>query len=248
MEYHLERLPDERRESIQAHLVVCDACRRTVLDAADFSAAGEPAPVAVDLDSEWAAVKRRFGETAAPGPVRQPARMNPWIAAAAGLLLGAAISGLWALRIERTLYAERARAREDTRLLEDQLSAATRSRTPVPSADFRLFDVFPADAGSRSGRSTRPVSIVVPPTAGFALILSGAGLPRSDLYILELRTVNGDQTWRDERARLDRNGNFVVGFPAGSVPPGDYQMAAFREGGSQSQPLARYAIAVRTSP
>ena len=95
LDYHLGDLAEADRERLQDHLVLCEACSRTVLDLGSFPDV-EPARETDRLtEFELAADWKRFRERALARPVRPRLAY----ALAASLLVAALGLSLWGIRL-----------------------------------------------------------------------------------------------------------------------------------------------------
>jgi hypothetical protein len=240
IDYHRKRLSPEEYERLQSHLVRCPACRETLLDVADFADPGEDPPA--DIDREWGALRERISP-------RRRASAPAWQwAAAAGVILTAGLTTTWIWRLQNTLNAERTalvRLEEQLRELRRQTLVA---RADNPQTNLRLFDVFPAGTETRSRAEGALTRVTVPPTAPFALILSGGGLPRLPPYGVVLKEASGRVIWESDSVPRDDRGNFVLTFPAGFATEGEYDLDVFGTSGSNRRRLARYSISIGFSP
>lgn len=205
LDYHLGDLAAADRERIQDHLVLCEACSRTVLDLDSFPDV-EPAREADRLSEfELAADWKRFREQAVAKPVR-PARL-PW-ALAASLLIAVVGLSLWGVRL-----------REQVRELSG------------PRADVFVADLVPLGSKVRGPEAGEVVR--VPSWADrVLLILNLAARPDYPEYEVRVLGPDGSAVWSRGGLRPSADGTFALEVPAGLLRGGAYRIRLL--GGSET--------------
>ena len=205
LDYHLGDLAEADRERIQDHLVLCEACSRTVLDLGSFPDV-EPAREADRLtEFELAADWKRFRERALAKPVRPRPRI-PWAVAAA--LLAAALALLWGFRL-----------REQVRELSG------------PRADILVADLVPLGTEVRGPEAGEVVR--VPAWADrVLLILNLAVRPSHPEYEVRVLGPDGRTVWSRGGLRPSPDGTFALEVPAGLLRGGAHKIRLL--GGSET--------------
>lgn len=205
LDYHLGDLAEADRERIQDHLVLCEACSRTVLDLDSFPDV-DPAREADRLaEFELAADWKRFREQTAAKRVR-PAAL-PW-AVAASLLVAALGLSLWGVRL-----------REQVRELSG------------PRADVLVADLVPLGSEVRGPEAGEVVR--VPAWADrVLLILNLAARPDYPEYEVRVLGPDGREVWSRRGLRPSADGAFALEVPAGLLRGGAHRIRLL--GGSET--------------
>lgn len=214
LDYHLCDLAAADRERIQDHLVLCEACSRTVLDLGSFPDV-EPAREADRLtEFELAADWKRFRERTFAQPVRSAARPRLAWALAASLLIAALGLSVWGARL-----------REQVRELSG------------PRADVFVADLVPLGSEVRGPEAGEVVR--VPAWADrVLLILNLAGRPAYPEYEVRVLGPGGSAVWSRRGLRPSADGTFALEVPAGLLEGGAHRIRLL--GGSE--PVAEYGV------
>ena len=205
LDYHLGDLAEVDRERLQDHLVLCEACSRTVLDLGSFPDV-EPAREADRLtEFELAADWKRFRERAVAKPARPRPRI-PWAVAAS--LLVAALGLLWGIRL-----------REQVRELSG------------PRADVFVADLVPLGSEVRGPEAGEVVR--VPAWADrVLLILNLAVRPPHPEYEVRVLGPDGRTVWSRGGLRPSPDGTFALEVPVGLLRGGAHRIRLL--GGSET--------------
>jgi hypothetical protein len=230
-------LTEERRDRLQEHLASCAECAGLLLDFADFDAL-EPPSAGRHLDAaEVAAARLRFErrlaeiDLAAAAPPAVAAGRGtawgsprPWQLLAAVLAAAAIGLAVWGGSLDRRLR----------RLGEPEINVATHDLEPVESGQVR------------AGAGAAPPAVVAVGAGGSILVLQLPGAEVLPAYRLAIRGADGREVASLPDAVLDPElGNFTLGLPRGSLPPGRYDIEIWGGSGEREEPLARYPIEVR---
>lgn len=195
LDYHHGDLAEADRERIQDHLVLCEACSRTVLDLDSFPDV-EPVREADRLSEfELAADWKRFRERAFAKPVRP---RFPWAVAAS--LLVAALGVTWGARQSQQVR---------------ELSG--------PRADVFVADLVPLGSEVRGPEAGEVVR--VPAWADRVLLLlnlaRGGAHPEYEVRVL---APDGREVWRRGGLRPSPDGTFALEVPADLLEGGAHRI------------------------
>ena len=239
-EYHEGAGAPGQRESIQSHLVNCEACRRMLLDISAFFDPPREDETALnrgEVEAEW---QRLQPKIAAPKQQRRfPVLM--WLPVAASVLL-AVVAGWMQVHWRR---AENANRQLAARLYAER-SRATREIAELrrPRLDGSIHDVFSTEFLQRSGAGGKANAIQAAAGGPVTLILNGAGQPRHAGYALEILDGAGRMLWRGEDLKRGADGNYLIALPAGFLGPGEYRFVILVKAAAYER-VAEYAVAVR---
>ncbi len=215
LDYHLGDLAAADRERIQDHLVLCEACSRTVLDLGSFPDV-EPAREADRLSEfELAADWKRFRERAGAQPVRRP--RLPY-ALAAGLLVAALGLSLWTVRL-----------REQVRELSG------------PRADVFVADLVPLGSEVRGPEAGEVVR--VPAWADRVLLLLNLAVrPSYPEYEVQVLGPDGSAAWSRGGLRPGPDGTFALEVPADLLGGGAHRIRLLGAGAGGPESVAEYGV------
>ena len=217
LDYHLGDLAAADRERIQDHLVLCEACSRTVLDLDSFPDV-EPAREADRLSElELAADWKRFREQAIAKPVRPAGPRLPW-ALAAALLVAAVGLSLWGVRL-----------REQVRELSG------------PRADVFVADLVPLGSAVRGPDAGAVVR--VPAWADRVLLLLNLAVrPDHPEYEVQVLGPEGRAVWSRGGLRPNPDGTFALEVPADLLQGGAHRIRLL---GLGNELVAEYGVRVQ---
>lgn len=216
LDYHHGGLAEADRERIQDHLVLCEACSRTVLDLGSFPDVEPPREADRLSEFELAADWKRFRERAFAKPVQPAGRPRfPWAVAAS--LLVAAASLIWGVRQGQQVR---------------ELSG--------PRADVFVADLVPLGSEVRGPEAAEVVR--VPAWADRVLLLlnlaRGGAHPEYEVRVL---APDGREVWSRGGLRPSPDGTFALEVPADLLEGGPYRIRLLGGG----EVVAEYAVRLR---
>jgi hypothetical protein len=225
--YQEKQLSKERRLSIQAHLVVCHDCTRTVLDLSLFPDLQLRAPgherTAEDEDEDWRIIEERLAAASREAtaeetreshsklqetPTAVPSTRSYFWLRAAALFFFATTIGLTAFVV-------------DLEYRQGDLSGSGEPRTNVHFQDL-------APVGEAGNRSAKAVRIVVPVGMNSVLLfLTTESFADFERYEAELVNEADGARSRFKGLVPGEGGAFSIQLPRGTLASGTYRVELF---------------------
>jgi len=227
--YYRGELPPAEAVAIAEHLSLCSACTAVVLDAAEFFAADdEEEAAAADQEESWRELQAARAKTEAPRPSASPALTPPRSIPRRSLFRSLEFAyGLAAVFAAVSVG----------------LIVFRGTPPPQPQVNPGLYDLAPS--GAARGEEARPTPIRFQTPGGSALlILNPAVIPSSARYGVRIRRMDGPVVWRSEDLVPQASGSFHLSLPAGSLPPGRYELELYGGTEGRETALGAYRIEI----